>query len=115
MTIQEYYKDEGGLTNVAWDDVLDGLPGYVKYNAEEARAAVYEAAGIREITKPGESDTFEVKSSTKDVTYIVQYKGSGDGDPDFISLWECSCPAGQHGKNCKHMRKVSAVVDYLYY
>lgn len=36
-------------------------------------------------------------------TYHITYAGSGDADPDYVALWECDCPAGQHGRDCKHL------------
>ena len=35
--------------------------------------------------------------------YEIRYSGSGDADPDYVALWECNCPAGQHGQTCKHL------------
>lgn len=46
---------------------------------------------------------FEVQSDSG-ATYHITYAGSGDGDPEYIALWECSCPAGQHGRDCKHLK-----------
>ena len=36
--------------------------------------------------------------------YHITYAGSGNADPDYVGLWDCSCPAGLHGRDCKHMR-----------
>lgn len=36
-------------------------------------------------------------------TYTISYAGSGDGDPEYVALWKCDCPAGRHGRDCKHM------------
>jgi len=58
---------------------------------------------IREI-EPGAR--YEVESDSGNV-YIVTYKGFGDGDPDVVRLWECTCPAGRHGKMCKHVQAVA--------
>ena len=46
--------------------------------------------------------------------YEITYAGSGDGDPEYVSLWKCSCPAGQHMRECKHMRAFlnSRLMDY---
>jgi hypothetical protein len=44
-------------------------------------------------------------------TYTVRFCGTGDGDPDVVALWECDCPAGQHGRDCKHLRAVITHVD----
>jgi hypothetical protein len=62
-----------------------------------------------EITTIQDGSEYSVKSSSGN-SYTVQYAGSGDGDPDYCSLWECDCPAGQHGKLCKH---VNAVIDFI--
>jgi len=45
--------------------------------------------------------------------YTVKYCGSGDADPDYVSLWECNCPAGRHGKDCKHLEKTLALMNYI--
>ena len=55
-------------------------------------------------------DQYEVLSDSG-TTYIVRFCGSGDGDPEFCSLWECNCPAGQHGRDCKHVRAVAGVIS----
>ena len=54
-------------------------------------------------------DAYTVESGSGK-TYRVQYCGSGDADPECVSLWECTCSAGEHGKLCKHMK---AVIDAL--
>ena len=46
---------------------------------------------------------FEVRSDSG-ATYTIRYAGSGDADPDYVSLWECSCPGYRHRGDCKHMR-----------
>lgn len=38
-------------------------------------------------------------------TYIVGY--SGHMDSEHINLWTCTCPAGLHGRYCKHVDAVS--------
>jgi hypothetical protein len=53
---------------------------------------------------------YSVKSTSGN-TYTVKYCGSGDGDPDYVALWECDCPAGQHGRDCKHVKAVIQYVD----
>lgn len=58
---------------------------------------------IRE-TQPGEYTV--VSDSGK--TYTVRYGGSGDGDPEYVRLWECTCPAYKYRGNCKH---IQAVID----
>lgn len=43
------------------------------------------------------------------VTYTVRFVGRGDADE--VLLWECNCPAARHGRNCKHLSRVWAVVE----
>ena len=47
-------------------------------------------------------------------TYHITYAGSGDADPDYVSLWKCDCPAGKHGRDCKHLTAFlsSRLMDY---
>ncbi|MFA5715923.1 MAG: SWIM zinc finger family protein [Candidatus Paceibacterota bacterium] len=40
-------------------------------------------------------------------TYVVRYEGCPDAD-GIANLWSCTCPAGQHGRDCKHLRAVLA-------
>jgi len=54
--------------------------------------------------------TYQVKKND-DTIYTVRYCGSGDGDPEFVSLWECDCPAGRYGRNCKHISMVANFID----
>ena len=55
-------------------------------------------------------DSYTVDSDSGK-TYAVRYCGSGDGDPEMMALWECDCPAGQHGRWCKHLNAVTAVTN----
>ena len=32
-------------------------------------------------------------------------------DTEYVQVWECSCPAGQHGRDCKHLRSFLARLD----
>ena len=50
--------------------------------------------------------TYSVQSPSGN-TYTVKYCGSGDGDPEFVALWECNCPAGTYRGTCKHINAVS--------
>ena len=43
--------------------------------------------------------------------YEIKYCGCGDGDPEYIATWQCSCPAGSHGKDCKHIKAFFAWLD----
>ena len=53
----------------------------------------------------------QVLSSDGSTYYNVQYKGSGDMEPDYGGIWECDCPAGQHGRMCRHVKLVSNIID----
>ena len=55
-------------------------------------------------------NTWEVHS-TSGKTYTVKYCGSGDGDPEYIALWECDCPSNQYRGICKH---IAAVSDFVF-
>jgi uncharacterized Zn finger protein len=63
-----------------------------------------------EITEIESGAVYEVKSESGN-TYEVRYCGSGDADPEYVAIWECTCPAYKYrGGTCKH---ISAVVNYL--
>ena len=63
-----------------------------------------------EITET-ETGVYEVQS-TSGKTYTVTYCGSGDGDPEYCALWECTCPAYRFGGGvCKHINAVSQWCD----
>jgi len=49
-----------------------------------------------------ERDAYGVLSSDGSKYYTVSYAGSGDEPPEYMALWDCDCPASQHGKSCKH-------------
>ena len=55
-------------------------------------------------------DTYRVESNSGNV-YEVEYRGFGDGDPDVVRLWNCTCPAGQYGRMCKHIKAVIAKIE----
>lgn len=43
--------------------------------------------------------------------YTIRFTGrTEDG---FACLWECDCPAGRHGKPCKHWRQVASAVGAM--
>ena len=63
--------------------------------------------------EPRESDghdQWHIYSSSGNL-YIVAYEGCGDGDPEYVSVWSCTCPAYAYGtsKICKH---IDAVVTW---
>lgn len=41
--------------------------------------------------KDADQDIFSVVSGHN--TYTVTYCGSGDADPEYVALWECTCSA----------------------
>ena len=51
-----------------------------------------------------DGNTFDVVSPSGG-RYRISYAGSGDADPEYVALWNCDCPAGQHGRTCKHLTK----------
>ena len=58
------------------------------------------------ITEMG-GDIYSVQSPSGN-TYTVKFCGSGDGDPDIVLIWECTCPAYKFGSGtCKHINAVS--------
>lgn len=64
------------------------------------------------ITKQADG-SYKVPSSRPGKSYIVQYEGSGDADPEFVALWSCTCPAGAYGRTCKHVNMVSTINDEI--
>jgi len=48
-----------------------------------------------------EQNRYEVESDSGS-RYEIRYAGTGD-DAE-VDLWTCSCPAGRHGRTCKHLR-----------
>lgn len=53
-----------------------------------------------------------VQSSNGKRRYNVTFEGRGDSDE--VSLWGCDCPAGVHGKTCKHIRLVGDICGRLF-
>ena len=52
-----------------------------------------------------------VRSSDGKRHYNVTF--AGRGDCDSVSTWECDCPAGTHGKTCKHIALVGNICGRL--
>lgn len=50
--------------------------------------------------------TFGVQSGPNN--YIIRYRGAADADPEYVALWDCSCPARTI---CKHIKAVSVFCD----
>jgi len=58
-----------------------------------------------------DTDSYDVLSPSGK-TYIVSFCGSGDGDPEYVALWDCTCPAAKYGRGrCKHMNVVIRATD----
>ncbi len=55
-----------------------------------------------QIIEHEDGNRYEVHSDSGNI-YNVSFTGRGDcGEV----LWKCDCPAGQHGRECKHLRAV---------
>jgi len=55
----------------------------------------------------------EVRSDSG-ATYEITEQSARFGyeyDPEYMWLWACDCPAGQHGRDCKHLRAFLARLD----
>lgn len=46
-------------------------------------------------------------------TYHLTFQSRPEFMNEDVALWECDCPAGLHGKPCKHIRNMPAYEDYL--
>ena len=57
-------------------------------------------------------EQYRVESrSTPGTFHTVRFHGSGDGDPDYVRLWDCDCPAYRFRGSCSHIRAVSDWLD----
>lgn len=72
---------------------------YIPGEAGEAPPEMLEAAAQAEQPKVG---SYEVKGSKGDL-YVVTRTGS---------KFECTCPAGAHGRNCKHVAGVKKSLGF---
>jgi len=54
---------------------------------------------------------FTVESDSGN-TYTVRQRPPELTDPDieFVRMWECNCPAGRFGRDCKHLRAVLSII-----
>jgi len=52
---------------------------------------------------------FEIASDSGN-TYTVRFAGRPSPDSD-ARLWDCDCPAGRHGRHCRHIDAVADWVD----
>jgi len=55
---------------------------------------------------------FEVPSS--DGTHYYQVRHAGAINP-HVDTWKCDCPAGEHGRTCKHIRAIAQVIEWAGY
>lgn len=44
-------------------------------------------------------------------TYRVTYRGSYGND--HVHTWECDCPAGSYGRDCRHVKTICAISSEL--
>ena len=57
-------------------------------------------------------EQYRVESRSAPGTYhTVRFCGSGDGDPDYVRLWDCDCPAYRFRGACAHIRAVGDHLD----
>ena len=71
-------------------------------SAAEFEAAVWGAGGVEKISE----SEYQIIGKP----YTIRFCGRGDGD---ARLWECDCPAGRHGKRCKHVTKIAQLTDFI--
>jgi len=53
---------------------------------------------------------FEVRSDSGAIYEVAEQSArfGYEYDTEYVQVWECSCPAGQHGRDCKHLRSFLA-------
>ena len=79
-------------------------------NNPQTEMDMWAAAGIT-VAKEG---TYRVSASNGKRSYTIRYAGSGDADPDYVSLWECDCPAAKYRTGmCKHAKLVARTADQI--
>ena len=59
---------------------------------------------------PDGREAYRVDSDSGNA-YTITYCGSGDGDPDFVGVWQCDCPAGKCDRDCKHLKTLWSLPD----
>lgn len=52
-----------------------------------------------------------VPSSDGQSKYTVRFEGSPETMRPEVRTWSCTCPAGEHGKTCKHINRVANASD----
>jgi len=51
----------------------------------------------------GPATAYSVLSSDGKRRYTVRVNNPMEIDPDYATVWECDCPAGTYGRDCKHV------------
>lgn len=75
----------------------------------EKMNAVLAENGIENVRAKNDNwSEFEVQGSKP---YTVKY--SGCADDENVNLWSCSCPAGKHVRECKHLKAVLNAITVL--
>ena len=55
-------------------------------------------------------ERYIIPSSDGSRKYTVAYSGCADG---WADTWQCDCPAGQHGRECKHYRLAMSINNHI--
>lgn len=76
---------------------------------DEVLTAEFEERGICEVGDDG--NLYRVRSSDGKRDYSVRFEGCPEYMNENVQTWSCDCPAGQHGKICKHINAVIAALD----
>jgi len=63
-----------------------------------------------EVTYEDGDEVFLVPSSRGDTHYRVRGGHAEHGASEAV-VWRCDCPAGQRGRECKHMWRVIRALD----
>lgn len=75
-------------------------------NEENLENAMLKSLGITKI-----NNEYLLPNSDGTKNYIVKYVGCSDDG--FGNLWECDCPAGLHGKECKHLKLIIEINNHI--
>lgn len=71
-----------------------------------------EAQGIAERHGISQVDSHTYHVQGQHGVYEVRFEGRGDDDGE--RLWTCNCPAGEHGRTCRHINILGAALDELF-